>query len=494
MTTKKNASVPLSSQNEGEPHIFSSKANKNGLFLFHRDLRIHDNIGFLEACKQCSHLITCFIFTPEQVGKHNSYKSANSIAFMIESLAELSKEIHTAGGELCLFYGKTNTILKDLVKTHNIDAVFFNRDYSPYAKARDESVADLCNTMHIECITSADYYLYEPGSIKTGTGSYYKKFTPFYDAVLPINVLKPQKILAKHLACLKSCSHGDKISVNRAIELFGQGSVPDRLVQGGRANALALLKKGLTAQSHYDATRDFMKNSTTGLSASIKFGCISIREMYHAFLAKYGRNFGLIRELIWREFFAHVLYNFPEVLGGSYQPKFRKIGWRNGLGAQSDLKAWKEGRTGFPVVDASMRQLNNTGYMHNRGRMIVANFLIKTLLIDWRLGEQYFAQKLTDYDPASNNGNWQGISGTGVDMKPYFRDMNPWIQSAKFDQDAVFIKKWVPELAEVLPNDIHKWSTSHKLEKYKDIKYMKPIVDYDDQKEKMLAMYEKALQ
>jgi len=254
------------------------------------------------------------------------------------------------------------------------------------------------------------------------------------------------------------------------------------------------LRRGLTAQSHYDATRDFLRNSTTGLSAAIKFGCISIREIYHAFLAKYGRNFGLIRELIWREFFAHVLHNFPEVLSGSYQPKFRKISWRNGLGAQSDLKAWKEGRTGFPVVDACMRQLNSTGYMHNRGRMIVANFLVKTLLINWRLGEQYFAQKLTDYDPASNNGNWQGISGTGVDMKPYFRDMNPWIQSAKFDQDAVFIKKWVPELAEVLPNDIHKWSVSHTLEKYKGIKYAKPIVDYDEQKEKMLDMYEKALQ
>uniref|UniRef100_A0A6C0JWZ2 Photolyase/cryptochrome alpha/beta domain-containing protein n=1 Tax=viral metagenome TaxID=1070528 RepID=A0A6C0JWZ2_9ZZZZ len=489
---------------------------KTGLFLFHRDLRIHDNVGFLEACKQCSHLITCFIFTPEQVGKHNSYKSENAVAFMIESLAELSKEIHLAGGELCLFYGKTNTILKDLVKTHKIDAVFFNRDYSPYAKARDESVADLCNTMHIECITSSDYYLYEPGSVKTGGGSYYKKFTPFYEAVLHIDVPKPQKASAKHLACLSKCAHNSKISVNRAIELFGGGGVPGRMVEGGRANALAMLRKGLATQVHYDATRDFLKNQTTGLSAAIKFGCISIREIYHAFLAKYGRNFGLIRELIWREFFAHVLHNFPEVLHGPYQPKFRHISWRTGARAAADFKAWKEGRTGFPIVDACMRQLNNTGYMHNRGRMIVANFLVKTLLIDWRLGEQYFAQKLTDYDPASNNGNWQGISGTGVDMKPYFRDMNPWIQSAKFDADAEFIKKWVPELADVFPRDIHKWNIvskslykeensrkntreinvkedTNKLEKYEGINYAKPIVDYDEQKDKMLAMYENVI-
>ena len=499
MTTKqKTESVGKTSQNEGNPHIFSSKSNKNGLFLFHRDLRIQDNIGFINACKQCSHLITCFIFTPEQVGKHNSYKSANSIAFMIESLDELAHTINFAGGELCLFYGKTNDILKDLVEMHKIDAIFFNRDYSPYAKARDKSVSDLCNRMSIECITSADYYLYEPGSIKTGGGGYYKKFTPFYDTVLPINVPKPQKLTTKQLAGLSHCAHRSKISVNRAIELFvGSGESarsapgPGRMAEGGRVNALAVLRKGLTTQTHYDATRDFLKNSTTGLSAAIKFGCISIREIYHAFLAKYGRNFGLIRELIWREFFAHVLHNFPEVLRGSYQPKFRHIKWRTG---SEDLKAWKEGSTGFPVVDACMRQLNHTGYMHNRGRMIVANFLVKTLLIDWRLGEQYFAQKLTDYDPASNNGNWQGISGTGVDMKPYFRDMNPWIQSAKFDQDAVFIKKWVPELADVLPKDIHKWSIAYKLEKYEKIRYMKPIVDYDEQKDKMMEMYEKALQ
>jgi len=476
---------------------------KTGLFLFHRDLRIHDNTGFIEACRQCSRLITCFIFTPEQVGKHNSYKSANAVAFMIESLAELSHDIHSAGGELCMFYGKTEDILKDLVKIHKIDAVFFNRDYSPYARARDQSVADMCNRMHVECITSADYYLYEPGSVKTGGGGYYKKFTPFYDAVLHIDVPKPQKPTAKHLASLGSCSHSGKISAHRAIELFvgvgtgaagGSAAPGQRMVEGGRSNAVAMLRQGLVQQAHYDATRDFLKNSTTGLSAAIKFGCISIREIYHAFFAKYGRKFGLIRELIWREFFAHVLYNFPEVLRGSYQPKFRRISWRTWARVAADLKAWKSGHTGFPVVDACMRQLNTTGYMHNRGRMIVANFLVKTLLIDWRLGEQYFAKKLTDYDPASNNGNWQGISGTGVDMKPYFRDMNPWIQSAKFDPDAVFIKKWVPELADVLPKDIHKWNNVYALEKYGEVQYPHPIVDYDEQKDKMMAMYEKALQ
>lgn len=489
---------------------------KLGLFIFHRDFRLYDNTGFLAACSQCDKLITCFICTPEQLGNKNAYKSDNAICFMFESLAELSSTIHSSGGELYFFHGKSDEIVRDLVQTAHIDAVFFNRDYSPYAKMRDQSILNVCHSLRIECETSSDYYLYEPGTVKTVAGSYYKKFTPFYDAVLPIIVDTPKKTAAKHLARTPELgtsggirglsgyglsskdkasipiSHPKKITLQRAIDLFCKGIAPGRMVEGGRKNALVMLRRALATQSDYDNTRDFLKNSTTGLSAAIKFGCISIREMYHAFFAKYGRKNGLIRELIWREFFAHVLHNFPEVLSGSYQPRYRRIGWRTDARATADLKAWKEGRTGFPVVDACMRQLNSTGYMHNRGRMIVANFLIKTLLIDWRMGEQYFAQKLTDYDPASNNGNWQGISGTGVDMKPYFRDMNPWIQSAKFDQDAKYIKRWVPELADVLPRDIHKWYSTHTLEKYANIKYREPMVDYDEQKHKMLIMYEKA--
>jgi deoxyribodipyrimidine photo-lyase len=278
------------------------------------------------------------------------------------------------------------------------------------------------------------------------------------------------------------------ISLNKAIELFTRGT-SEKIVFGGRKNALSKLKTSLVTQSNYDNTRDFLTNNTTGLSAAIKFGCISIREIYHAFFSKYGRNFGLIRELIWREFFAHVLYNFPEVLKDSYQPKFKHISWRTGVNAMADFESWKKGQTGFPVVDACMRQLNKTGYMHNRGRMIVANFLVKTLLIDWHLGEQYFAQKLTDYDPASNNGNWQGISGTGVDMKPYFRDMNPWIQSEKFDKLTEYIKKWVPELNDVSPQDIHKWDEMCENPKYKNINYPQPIVNYHQQKIKMLEFY-----
>ena len=264
---------------------------------------------------------------------------------------------------------------------------------------------------------------------------------------------------------------------------------PDKLVEGGRTEAIHRLKSAIQNQKKYDENRDTFTYNTTFLSAYLKFGCVSVREVYSTIKRVFGLNHGIIRELLWREFFAHVLYSYPEVVGQSYQPRYRHIKWHH---SASQLERWKKGQTGFPIVDACMRQLNTTGYMHNRGRMTTASFLIKVLLIDWREGEKYFAQKLTDYDIASNNGGWQGTSGTGVDMKPYFRDMNPWIQSAKFDKNAEFIKKWVPELENVDPIDIHKWSTMCDDPKYKDVKYPKPIVDYDFQKQEMLEMYKNA--
>jgi len=461
----------------------------NGLFIFRRDLRTFDNTGFIQACTQCEKVYTCFIFTPEQITTANKYRSSNAIQFMIESLESLNQDL---GNKLMFFYGDNVSVVKTLVEVLDLDAVFFNRDYSPYAVKRDKDIKELCEKESVVCETASDYYLYEPGTIKTGTGTFYKKFTPFYRQVLHIPVESVQKKKDfKNITATHSENISHKISWKDVMDIYKKNEGKQRMVQGGRKLGLERLRTGLTSQSHYDETRDFFKNETTGLSAHIKFGCISIREIYHAFLKKYNINFGLIRELIWREFFAHVLYNFPEVLQGSYQPTFKHIKWRK---SGMDFQKWCEGKTGYPVVDACMRQLNETGYMHNRGRMLVASFLIKTLLLDWRLGENYFAQKLTDYDPASNNGNWQGISGTGVDMKPYFRDMNPWIQSIKFDHRAEFIKKWVPELAEVEAKDIHKWNVACDYEKYKDVakKYGKPMVDYDEQKRQMLKMYENA--
>lgn len=460
-----------------------------GLFLFHRDFRIEDNTGLNRALEMSDEVYTCFIFTPEQVGKSNEYRSNNAIQFMIESLVELNTNIKSKGGELMCFYGKQVDILKTLVQVLHIDAIYFNRDYTPYATARDDATKRLCKELNIVCQTFADYYLYEPGTvISDASRTAYKKYTPFYNKVINIDVREPVIKRTYNLVKYTGSHIQEKILLTDAMKQFVKPN-NDVLVRGGRKNGKTLLIYALRNQKEYDRTRDFFTKQTTHLSAYIKFGCVSIREVYSAIDKKYGPTHGIIRELIWREFFAHVLYAYPEVVGHSYQQKFRKLAWSKN---QSHRDKWQSGQTGFPLVDACMRELNTTGYMHNRGRMLTASFLIKTLLLDWRIGEQYFATQLTDYDIASNNGNWQGISGTGVDMKPYFRDLNPWIQSHKFDVGAEYIKKWVPELSTVSSADIHKWDIMCENPKYKDIKYPKPIVDYDDQKVKMLAMYERA--
>lgn len=462
----------------------------NGLFIFHRDLRIVDNVGLDAACKLCDKLYTCFIFTPDQIGPANEYRSDNSVQFMIESLGELAKAIYAEGGELLTFYGHQSTILQKLIRDLKIDAVYFNKDYTPYAVARDNVAVEICKKLSVHCEMFSDYYLFEPGTVTSiGSNQAYKKYTPFYHATIKKQVPLPVK---KHgFPFARSSSPLEhKISLQAAYSRFTHAN-PDILVRGGRTEGLHRIKLAIRDQSKYDARRDFFIYKTTFLSAHLKFGCVSVREAYHAFRKEFGLHHGLIRELLWREFFAHVLYSYPEVVGKSYQPKYRHLKWHN---SKIAFKRWTSGTTGFPIVDACMRELNTTGYMHNRGRMTVASFLIKVLLIDWRWGEKYFAQQLTDYDIASNNGNWQGISGTGVDMKPYFRDMNPWIQSAKFDPEAEYIKKWVRELETVDAKDIHQWHSSCHAEKYKDVvkKYAKPMVDYDEQKKEMLSMYKDA--
>lgn len=458
-----------------------------GLFIFHRDFRISDNIALNNAGFVCNKLYTCFIFTPEQV-TNNKYKSDNSVQFMIESLNDLAVDIKKNSGELLCFYGTQTIILKHLIEELKITHLFFNDDYSPYAIQRDNEAKQLCNKLQIECQTYPDYYLYEPGTVLVESSkNAYKKYTPFYNAVLNNRVSKPINVTSFPFST-SSKKLKYKITLRDAMKQFVE--VNDNiLVRGGRIYAQEKLENALLKQRDYESTRDFFTSKTTHLSAYIKFGCVSIREVYHAFKKKFGLSHGLIRELIWREFFAHVLYCYPEVVGKSYQTKFRSLNWSQ---SKVNIEKWKTGMTGFPLVDACMREMNTTGYMHNRGRMTTASFLIKTLLIDWRVGEQYFAQQLTDYDIASNNGNWQGISGTGVDMKPYFRDMNPWIQSYKFDINAEYIKKWVPELEKVDASDIHNWNETYNNTKYKDVNYPKPIVDYSKQKEKMLEMYKSA--
>lgn len=452
----------------------------NGLFIFRRDLRLIDNIGLNSASKQCEKLYTTFYFTPEQV-LNNKYKSENAVQFMIESLFELEKDIKELNGELIVLLGEHLKILDMLCSTLSIEAIFFNKDYSPYSMKRDEIIVNYCKSKNIKCFLFQDYYLYKPEQILTSTNKPFQKYTPFYNIAIKEEVMKPNRIQIKNLT-----KNRKKLKFNYSLDNAYSKLIKKNdkiLVNGGRINGKQRLRDTLKEQEMYDDKRDNLNYNTSFLSAYIKFGCISIREVYNEVKKKFGIKHGIIRELIWREFFANILYHYPEVLKGSYH--YKDIKWKGDI---KNFKKWCEGKTGFPVVDAGMRQLNETGYMHNRCRMITATFLVKTLLLDWRLGEKYFAQRLTDYDPASNNGNWQGISSTGVDMKPYFRTMNPWIQSKKFDKNCEYIKKWIPELKDVSVKDIHNWYSCYN--KYNT--YVAPIADYKETKEKMMQMYKEA--
>ena len=455
---------------------------ENGLFIFRRDLRIIDNNGLNLLNEKCKNIFTIFIFTPEQVGSGNKYKSDNSVQFMIESLENLSKQISKSGGHLYTFYGHNDKIVADCIKALNINIVCFNLDITPYAKERDEKIIKLCEHMKTYVMYDYDYYLHQPGTIVNGSGEPYQKFTPYYNTALKKKIDSPAGPRKIHFK--RSESHiPNKISLEQAFNKFTKEN-PDILVHGGRPEAIKTLKTAVRTQTHYPKTHNELDKQTTQLSAYLKFGCISIREAYKALHGK--RD--IIRQLIWRDFYANILYSFPHVLGHAMKQKYNKVHWHHN---NNWFKAWCDGDTGFPVVDAGMRQLNVTGYMHNRARLIVASFLTKTLLIDWREGEEYFASKLTDYDPASNNGNYQWVAGTGADSQPYFRIFNPWRQTEEWDPDCKYIKNWVPELANVPEKDILKWETEWV--NYKDIKYPKPICNYEEQKNKALKMYKDAL-
>jgi len=451
---------------------------ENGLFIFRRDLRIVDNNGLNLLNEKCKNVFTIFIFTPEQVGSGNKYKSDNSVQFMIESLQDLASQISKSGGHLYTFYGHNDKIVADCIKAFDINVVCFNLDISPYAKERDEKIIKLCEHMKTYVMYDYDYYLHQPGTIVNGSGEPYQKFTPYYNSALKKKIESPAGPRKIHFK--RSESHiPNKISLEQAFNKFTKEN-PDILVHGGRPEAIKTLKTAVRTQTHYPKTHNELDKQTTQLSAYLKFGCISIREAYKALHGK--RD--IIRQLIWRDFYANILYSFPHVLGHAMKQKYNKVHWHHNT---NWFKAWCDGETGYPVVDAGMRQLNETGYMHNRARLIVASFLTKTLLIDWKDGEEYFATKLTDYDPASNNGNWQWVASTGADSQPYFRIFNPWEQAKNFDPDCEYIKKWVPELADVPEKDILNWEIE--FNNYKDIKYPKPIVDYKKQKDLALKMF-----
>jgi deoxyribodipyrimidine photo-lyase len=327
-----------------------------------------------------------------------------------------------------------------------------------------------------------DYFLHNPGSILNGSGKPYVKFTPYYNTASKIKVQSPVSL--KRLPLNSKDTHiPNKITLKEAMNRFTKIN-PDILVHGGRTEALKQMRIAAKNIKHYAHTRDELSKPTSQLSAYIKFGNLSIREVYYAFKS----NTAFIRQLYWRDFYGNILYEFPHVLGHSLNKKYDKIKWHHN---ERLFDAWKKGETGFPIVDASQRQLLATGWSHNRGRMISSSILIKILLIDWREGERFYAEHLVDYDVANNNGGWQWSSGGGSDSNPFFRYFNPYTQSKEHDPKCEYIKKWIPELKDVSPEDIHNWDTAW--EKHKECGYPKPIVDYKEQREKSIKMYKDAL-
>lgn len=444
------------------------KIYKKSLFIFRRDLRIEDNTGLRHALAQSDLVIPCFIFDPVQVGTKNKYKSEASVQFMLQALDDLAVTFNKKKGKLYFFKGAPATVVQQLITQEKIDAVFVNRDYTPYSKRRDSSINKVCEQFSIPFHVCGDVLLYEPEVLRTQSGGFYSVFTPFYKAALKHAVQAPVATKMQHgvIPHIKG--------VDTSVEHMVTREQPNKnVVRGTRAAAKHILRH-LTVYKNYERERDIPAlDATTHLSAYIKFGLVSVREVYAAIATTLGKRHPLVRQLYWHDFFTHVAYHAPRVFGAPFREQYTHMSWNTDARA---FKKWCTGTTGFPLVDAGMRELVATGYMHNRARLVTASFLVKDLHIDWRKGERFFAQHLVDYDPAVNNGNWQWVASTGCDAQPYFRIFNPWLQQKRFDSECLYIKRWVPELAFVPNKIIHAWRTSWHT--YQG-EYVQPSVEHD---------------
>lgn len=446
---------------------------KNSLFIFHRDLRLVDNNALNKALKESENVYCCFIFDEKQV-KKNEYFSSNAFSFMIDSLNELNEELKKIGSNLNFFYGKSEEIVENIAKENKIEAVYFNKDYTPFAIKRDILITNKLNDINVRSFSYNDALINAPGDIRKEYGGIYTVFTPFYNKSKTKKIREFEKLVNNNFA-KKELKNNKKLSKMEEIK-FDKNQFTQR---GGRSEGIKILNN-LEKFRNYNQERDYpFIDKITHLSAHNKFGTVSIREVYFK-IKNSINNEALIRQLYWRDFYTHVAFFYPHVFGKSFREKYDKLKWENDA---IKIKSWKNGLTGFPIIDAGMRELNNTGFMHNRVRLIVASFLVKNLDVDWRIGEKYFAEKLVDYDPCVNNGNWQWVAGTGTDAQPYFRIFNPWSQQKRFDFDCKYIKKWVNELIDIEPKEIHN------LEKENDGIYIKQIVNAKETAKKAIEKY-----
>lgn len=416
------------------------------IFLFRRDLRLQDNRGLIQALNESQEVIPVFNFDPRQVNKHK-YFSHHGFQFLIGSLLDLDEQLSAYGSGLTLLEGLPQDTLLNFALESGVQAVFANRDYTPFSIERDNKIRSVLLEKGIGFQLIDDALLQAPESGVKADGRPYTVFTPFFKR----NSAFPPAPVGAIPDAGKDLSPQPQTSFSQLLEKVDKSIAPDTLP--GRKGAKEILKR-IEAYRPYAQRRDLPAiQGTTRLSAHLKFGTCSVREVYQSVGQSLGYDHPLIRQLYWRDFYTHIAFHFPHVFGSAFKRHYDSIPWRKDA---ADLERWKQGKTGYPIVDAGMRELLATGFMHNRVRMIVASFLTKHLLIDWRAGEQFFAQHLTDYDPAVNNGNWQWSASTGCDAQPYFRIFNPWTQQKKFDPETTYIKRWVAELRDTSPATIHK--------------------------------------
>lgn len=427
------------------------------IFWFRRDFRLQDNAGLYHALKSGYKVMPIFIFDTEILDKLNNKRDLR-VNFIYKTLMDLRAELQVLGSDLQIYHGSPLKIWEAIINQYQIAEVYTNRDYEPYAISRDQAVKSLLSTKGIAFKDYKDHVIFEKDEVLKDDGTPYTVYTPYskkWKAKLNAFYLKAYPT-ERYFSALLPFRTNDVPSLDTLGFQFVEFDYPSKTVAQG------LISK-------YHLQRDIPSvNGTSKLSLHFRFGTVSIREK----VAKAKLlNEKFFNELIWRDFYVQIMAHFPHAMERSFKPAYDLVEWEND---EVKFKAWCEGKTGYPIVDAGMRELNATGYMHNRVRMIVASFLCKHLLIDWRWGEAYFAEKLLDFELASNNGGWQWASGSGVDAAPYFRIFNPYLQTEKFDPERIYIKKWVPEFGTAL--------------------YPKEIVVHEESRERCLKAYKQALE
>ena len=423
---------------------------KVSVFWFRRDLRLEDNTGLIEAAKSGTPVLPIFIFDPNILDELPV--DDKRVSFIYDRLLLINSKLNKQGSSLLVKIGDPKSIFRNLIKDYSVENLFYNKDYEPYSLERDRSIDALMISNGVEVKKFKDQVLFEESEVVKPDGSPYTVFTPY------------QKTWLKKYTTESSFT--DELTKEKFIQI--RFRFPDLHEIGFEYQSNAVREYDISRLDNYENLRNIPgADATSYLSVHLRFGTVSIRQIVSRL---FHQNPTFVSELIWREFFMQILYHFPDTINNNFKRKYDNINWRNN---EEEFELWKKGRTGYPIVDAGMSELNKTGYMHNRVRMIVASFLVKHLLIDWRWGEAFFASKLLDYELSSNNGNWQWSAGTGCDAAPYFRVFNPWEQQRKFDPEFTYIKKWILD--------------------FDPENYLEPIVDHRFARERAINVYSEVL-